>query len=65
MKKLVRLRHHRMVAGVLSGLAAYMNMDATVVRLLFVALLLITGFMPFAILYALAVLIIPSEENIV
>ncbi|EPZ39905.1 MULTISPECIES: PspC domain-containing protein [Anoxybacillus] len=65
MKKLVRPRHHRMVAGVLSGLAAYMNMDATVVRLLFVALLLITGVMPFAILYALAVLIIPSEENIV
>ncbi|OSX55562.1 PspC domain-containing protein [Anoxybacillus ayderensis] len=65
MKKLVRLRHHRMVAGVLSGLAAYMNMDATVVRLLFVALLLITGVMPFAILYALAVLIIPSEENVV
>ncbi|AKS39470.1 membrane protein [Anoxybacillus gonensis] len=65
MKKLVRLRHDRMVAGMLSGLAAYMNMDATVVRLLFVALLLITGIMPFAILYALALLIIPSEENIV
>ncbi|MBA2877290.1 phage shock protein PspC (stress-responsive transcriptional regulator) [Anoxybacillus kamchatkensis] len=65
MKKLVRLRHDRMVAGVLSGLAAYMDMDATVVRLLFVALLLITGVMPFAILYALAVLIIPSEENVV
>ncbi|MCQ5364494.1 PspC domain-containing protein [Anoxybacillus salavatliensis] len=65
MKKLVRLRHDRMVGGVLSGLAAYMNMDATVVRLLFIALLLITGIMPFAILYALALLIIPSEENVV
>jgi len=64
-KKLVRLRHDRMVGGVLSGLAAYMNMDATVVRLLFVALLLITGIMPFAILYVLALLIIPSEENVV
>ncbi|CUA80865.1 PspC domain-containing protein [Anoxybacillus suryakundensis] len=65
MKKLVRLRHHRMLAGVLSGLAAYMNMDATVVRLLFVALLFITGIMPFAILYVLAVFIIPSEENVI
>lgn len=64
MKKLVRLRHDRMIAGVLSGLAAYMNMDATVVRLLFVALLLITGIMPFALLYALAVFIIPNEENV-
>ena len=61
MKKLVRLRHDRMVGGVLSGLEAYMNMDATVVRLLFVALLLMTGIMPVAILYALALLIIPSE----
>lgn len=65
MKKLVRLRRDRMVAGVLSGLAAYMNMDATVVRLLFVALLLITGIMPFALLYALAVFIVPSEENVI
>ncbi|ASA96898.1 MULTISPECIES: PspC domain-containing protein [Anoxybacillus] len=65
MKKLVRLRHDRMIAGVLSGLAAHMNMDATVVRLLFVALLLITGIMPFALLYALAVFIIPSEEDVI
>ncbi|MGJ7036230.1 PspC domain-containing protein [Anoxybacillus eryuanensis] len=65
MKKLVRLRHDRMLAGVLSGLSAYMNMDATVVRLLFVALLLITGIMPFAILYVLAIFIIPSEETVI
>lgn len=61
MKQLVRPLHDRMLAGVLSGIAQYVQMDATVVRLLFIALLLITGVMPFAFLYVLAIFIIPNE----
>ncbi|ANB60848.1 PspC domain-containing protein [Anoxybacteroides amylolyticum] len=61
MKTLVRPLHDRVLAGVLSGIAQYVQMDATVVRLLFVALLLITGVMPFAFLYVLAIFIIPNE----
>jgi phage shock protein C len=33
-RRLVRLRDDRMVAGVCSGLAAYLGVDVTVVRLL-------------------------------
>jgi phage shock protein C len=33
-RRLVRLRDDRMVAGVCSGLAAYLGLDVTVVRLL-------------------------------
>ncbi|MCZ0754376.1 PspC domain-containing protein [Anoxybacillus sp. J5B_2022] len=61
MKKLVRPLHDRMFAGVLSGIAQYVQMDAAVVRLIFIALLLLTGVMPFALLYVLAVFVIPNE----
>jgi len=33
-KQLVRLRNDRMVAGVCSGIAAYLGVDVTLVRLL-------------------------------
>jgi phage shock protein C len=62
MKKLVRPLHDRKFAGVLSGIAKYVQMDATVVRLIFIGLLLITGVMPFALLYVLAIFVIPNEE---
>ncbi len=39
-KQLVRLNDDRMVAGVASGVARYFNIDATLVRLLFVLLAL-------------------------
>lgn len=61
MKTLVRPLHDRMIAGVLSGIAQYVQMDAAVVRLIFIALLLLTGVMPFALLYVLAVFVIPNE----
>jgi len=35
-KQLTRSRSNRMVAGVCAGLAEYLNLDPTVVRLLFV-----------------------------
>lgn len=35
-KTLVRSKSNRMIAGVCAGLADYLNMDPTVVRLLFV-----------------------------
>jgi len=42
-KKLLRNTSTKMVAGVCSGLADYLNVDVTLVRLGFVALTIITG----------------------
>jgi phage shock protein C len=42
-KKLTRNTSDKMVAGVCSGLADYLNIDATLVRLGFVALTIVTG----------------------
>ena len=43
MKTLTRSKSNRMIAGVCAGLADYLNIDPTVVRLLFVLGLFLAG----------------------
>ena len=58
MKKLYRSKDDRKLFGVCGGLGQYFNLDATIVRLIFVIL----GLMHVGVLfYILAALIIPEE----
>lgn len=55
MKKLYRSRTDKKIAGVCGGLAKYFNIDATVVRIIFIVLLLpggLPGLLPYVILWA-------------
>jgi phage shock protein PspC (stress-responsive transcriptional regulator) len=60
MKKLVRPRQGRMIAGVAQGLANYFNVDVTLVRIVWV-LLLLPGGLPGLIPYLICWLMIPQE----
>ena len=51
-KKLYRSSDHKMIGGVCYGLAAYLDLDPTIVRLIFVALALITAVFPMFIFYS-------------
>lgn len=63
-KKLYRSTHNRMVAGVCGGLEDYLNIDATVVRVLWAVLSVIS--VGFGILaYVLCTIIIPKDDGIV
>jgi phage shock protein C len=42
-KRLTRSQHDRMVAGVAGGLGEYFGIDATIVRLIFVAMTILGG----------------------
>ncbi|MDQ7828789.1 MAG: PspC domain-containing protein [Armatimonadota bacterium] len=60
-KRLVRSRQHRMLAGVAGGLAEYLNVDPTLVRLAWVLAALFPPTALFAIVgYLLAWLIMPE-----
>jgi len=59
-KKLTRDTSTKMVAGVCSGLADYLNVDATLVRLGFVALTIITGGVG-ALAYVAGWIVIPER----
>jgi phage shock protein C len=62
-KKLYRSRTDRMVGGICGGLGKYLNMDATVLRLIAVLLLVVTGIIPGVIAYLVMLLIVPLEPE--
>ncbi len=62
-KRLYRSRRNSMIAGVCDGLAEYLNMDPTVVRLIYVLLSLFTAAFPGLLVYIIAAIIMPLEEQ--
>ena len=59
--RLVRHRFNRKIAGVCSGIAEHVELDASLVRLLWVLVTLASGFFPGVVTYILAWIIIPEE----
>ncbi len=63
MKELKRNPQKAMIAGVIAGFAEYFVIDVTVLRVLFVAALLITGFFPLGLAYIIAIFIMPIDMH--
>jgi len=61
-KKLYRSVTDKKIAGVCGGLAEYFEVDSTVVRLIFIALLLL-GVGPALLLYLIMWLVVPEEPR--
>jgi len=60
-KKLMRLRYDRKIAGVCSGLADYLDLDVSLVRILWLFITLACGILPGLVAYVLGWIIIPEE----
>ena len=60
-KKILRPRTGRMLAGVCAAIANYCNMDATVIRIIYVFLTVFTAFGGL-IVYFILMLLIPEER---
>ncbi|MGI9156162.1 MAG: PspC domain-containing protein [Marmoricola sp.] len=58
-KRLTRSREDKMIAGVCGGLARYLDIDVTVVRVLMVVLLCV-GFLTPGVLYLVAWALMPE-----
>lgn len=61
-KKLYRSRSNSMISGVCGGLAEYVGMDPTIMRLLYVLLSIFSAGFPGLLFYIIAMLIIPLED---
>lgn len=59
--KLMRSRTDRKIAGVCAGVSEHLELDTSLVRILWVFLTLASGFFPGIIAYVLAWIIIPEE----
>jgi phage shock protein C len=62
-KRLYRSKK-RILGGVLGGLAEYVGHDPILWRLGFIVALLLTGFMPFALIYLIAWVMIPEAPEV-
>lgn len=60
-KKLYRSKEKKMLAGVCGGFAEYFDVDPTLIRLLYVILSLLTGFLLGLLMYIVMIVIIPRK----
>ncbi len=60
-KRLYRSKNEKMIAGVAGGLADYLDLDPTIIRLLFVVLLFVGG--GGGVIYIMMMLIVPEQPD--
>ncbi len=63
MKKLYRSNQNKLLAGVIGGLGEYFEIDPVMLRLVWVLIVVFTGFFPGAVAYILAMIIIPQKPH--
>ena len=63
MKKKLTKSKNKVFLGVCGGLANYLHVDPTVVRLIALVLLVMTGFFPVGLIYLVAGLIMPDADD--
>lgn|SRR5690349_9673278 len=63
-KRLFRLTYDKKIAGICAGFARYLNVDVTMVRILTIVLICVTGFIPGLIAYLIAWAIMPVDDGV-
>jgi phage shock protein C len=64
MTRLYRSETDKKIAGVCGGIAELQDVDPTIVRLILVALALISGFFPLTVGYIIAWAIVPKKSEL-
>lgn len=63
-KKLYRSQTERVFAGICGGLSEYFDMDVTLIRLIWLLVVIFTGIFPGVIVYIIAIFIIPNKNEV-
>lgn len=63
-RPLRRSRDHRMIAGVIGGLAAYFGLDPTTLRVVYVIGSILSAAFPGILVYLLLWLVMPLDEPV-
>jgi phage shock protein C len=64
-KGLFKVKEKKIIAGVCAGIGRYLNIDVTLVRILFVVLALWTDVLVWILLYLALIIILPQESTVV
>jgi len=62
LKKLYRSNKNKVIAGVCGGLGEYYDVDPTVIRLVWIIATVFTAVIPGALIYLLAIMIMPVKR---
>ena len=62
-KLLYRSRTNRVLGGICGGLGEYLDIDPTVIRLVWVVIVIFTGIVPGILAYLLLLLIVPEKKS--
>lgn len=63
LQKLHRSRNHRMIAGVMGGIAEYLGWSPNLTRLLFIAISTLVAGVPGILIYVILWLIMPNASK--
>ncbi|KND48199.1 MAG: hypothetical protein AB201_01215 [Parcubacteria bacterium C7867-006] len=63
MRKLYKSKDDKILAGVIGGIGEYVDIDPTVLRLVFIVLAIMTGVVPAILGYIVATIIIPKHPE--
>jgi len=60
-KRMSRPMHEKKIGGVCAGLAHYMDLDVTALRIICTVLIILTGIVPGVIIYVIAWMVMPKD----
>jgi phage shock protein C len=63
-KRLYKSETDKKLEGVCAGLAEYLDVDPTLIRLIYVVLTMVTGVIPGIIAYVIVAIIVPKESEV-
>ncbi|MFC1756554.1 PspC domain-containing protein [Patescibacteria group bacterium] len=61
-KKLYRSQKNKIFAGILGGLGEYFEVDPVALRVLWILLIGLTGFVPGIVAYIVAIFVVPKHR---
>ncbi len=64
-KKLYRSTTDSKLAGVCGGIAEYLDIDSTILRLIWILVVVFTGFVPGILVYIVAAIIMPVAPTVI
>ena len=64
MKKLYKSESNKQIAGVCGGIGEFIDIDPTLIRVGYVFVTIVTGFVPGLIAYPILAVIIPSKDEV-
>lgn len=63
MKRLYKSKTNKVFAGIVGGVAEFFEIDPTIIRLVWVLVVIFTGFFPGVVAYIIAMLVVPEAPS--